>query len=243
MAMITGGGPQDEMPVTATAAITMTTTSMATDTIQDEDSMAAFRRNKRLLSDDAESAERVRLENRQRKKKWREANEDRNKDNDLRCRVTKRANKLFGNDLSERKGAWIECEFKRRQSKRQEKEKKKVVDGVDEAASLIDAINMSQFQETLLSSLKTHLKPYGDDEDARTTFLKAMTAITSNASAMKSFFQQLGFVPGDASNTMTTLTRASVTPNPQSTQQHTSTYNSSPASMSDDQKGLGFPTS
>ncbi|KAI7830383.1 hypothetical protein BC939DRAFT_489769 [Gamsiella multidivaricata] len=45
--------------------------------------------------------QRVRNENRERKKRWREQNEERNKDNDLRCRVHKRANKLFALALSD----------------------------------------------------------------------------------------------------------------------------------------------
>jgi hypothetical protein len=127
--------------------------------------MAMYRRNnKRLLSDDAESAERIRLENRQRKKKWREANEDRNKDNDLRCRVTKRANKLFGPEASERKAVWIEGEFKRRQSKRQEKERKRAHDG-PEMPSILSAINMAQFQQTLVSSFKSYLSPAATSSD------------------------------------------------------------------------------
>lgn len=73
--------------------------------------------------DEAEN-ERTRLENRERKKRWREANEDRNKDNDLRCRVNKRAHKLFGKDPSKVKELWIEEEFNKRKSKRQEKEGK-----------------------------------------------------------------------------------------------------------------------
>ncbi|KAF8936369.1 hypothetical protein EDD21DRAFT_372487 [Dissophora ornata] len=71
----------------------------------------------------------VRTENRERKKRWREANEDRNKDNDLRCRVNKRANKLFGKDESEHKGRWIEEEFGKRQLKRKEKERRRNPNG------------------------------------------------------------------------------------------------------------------
>ncbi|KAG9320199.1 hypothetical protein KVV02_005699 [Mortierella alpina] len=69
--------------------------------------------------------QKIRTENRERKKRWREANEDRNKDNDLRCRVNKRANKLFGKPESDHKTRWIEEEFKKRQTKRREKELKK----------------------------------------------------------------------------------------------------------------------
>ncbi|KAI9239317.1 MAG: hypothetical protein BYD32DRAFT_232735 [Podila humilis] len=49
---------------------------------------------------DTSTINKIRTENRERKKRWREANEDRNKDNDLRCRVSKRANKLHGKEPS-----------------------------------------------------------------------------------------------------------------------------------------------
>ncbi|CAO3617556.1 unnamed protein product [Cunninghamella echinulata] len=67
----------------------------------------------------------VRADNRERKKRWREQNEERNKDNDLRCRVNKRALKLFGKEQSDVKQLWIENEFNRRQYKRKEKERRK----------------------------------------------------------------------------------------------------------------------
>ncbi|KAG0238193.1 hypothetical protein BGX31_003329 [Mortierella sp. GBA43] len=69
--------------------------------------------------------QKIRNENRERKKRWREQNEDRNKDNDLRCRVNKRALKLFGKGDSEHKARWIEEEFSKRQTKRKEKERKR----------------------------------------------------------------------------------------------------------------------
>ncbi|KAF9325774.1 hypothetical protein BG006_010757 [Podila minutissima] len=47
------------------------------------------------------------------------------KDNDLRCRVNKRANKLFGKVESEHKARWIEEEFGKRQQKRKEKERRR----------------------------------------------------------------------------------------------------------------------
>ncbi|KAG0212583.1 hypothetical protein BGX28_006019 [Mortierella sp. GBA30] len=70
-------------------------------------------------------SEKIRTENRERKKRWREQNEDRNKDNDLRCRVNKRANKLFGKAESEHKTRWIEEEFGKRQMKRKDKERRR----------------------------------------------------------------------------------------------------------------------
>ncbi|KAK6538599.1 hypothetical protein TWF694_010177 [Orbilia ellipsospora] len=63
--------------------------------------------------------ERVRAENRERKKKWREENSDRNKDNDLRGRVSRRATKLFGAENTVKKRLWMEDEFNRRKSKRE----------------------------------------------------------------------------------------------------------------------------
>ncbi|BFZ53372.1 hypothetical protein PYCC9005_000395 [Savitreella phatthalungensis] len=63
-----------------------------------------------------------RMDNRERKKRWREANEDRNKDNDLRSRVNKRAHKLFGVGNTRMKELWIEEEFSKRKAKRQSKE-------------------------------------------------------------------------------------------------------------------------
>ncbi|KAJ1831404.1 hypothetical protein LPJ70_006722, partial [Coemansia sp. RSA 2708] len=69
--------------------------------------------------------EKMRQENRERKKRWREVNEERNKDNDLRCRVNKRANQLYGAKASPAKEKWIGEEFERRQQKRHEKERRR----------------------------------------------------------------------------------------------------------------------
>lgn len=74
-------------------------------------------------ADSPEYKERIRLENRERKKKWREGNAERNKDNDLRSRVIKRANTMFSEDSHEKK-AWIEEEFAKRREKRMAKQKK-----------------------------------------------------------------------------------------------------------------------
>ncbi|CAO3593933.1 unnamed protein product [Absidia cylindrospora] len=81
----------------------------------------------------AEKAKResIRVANRERKKKWRIHNVERNKDNDLRCRVNKRASKLFGNEDTDTKERWAKDEFEKRREKRQEKERRKdVVDNV-----------------------------------------------------------------------------------------------------------------
>ena len=97
----------------------------------------------KILSDDERIArkERIKQENKERKKKWREQNAERStlhythlplashfltlltplfldKDNDLRCRVHKRANAMFGFHSSEQKKQFIEDEFRKRQLKR-----------------------------------------------------------------------------------------------------------------------------
>ncbi|KAI9762763.1 MAG: hypothetical protein M4579_000115 [Chaenotheca gracillima] len=66
--------------------------------------------------------ERVREENRERKKRWRESNAERNKDNDLRCRINKRAKQIYGPSQSAERRAWIESEFNKRRAKRESKE-------------------------------------------------------------------------------------------------------------------------
>ncbi|KAI9287899.1 hypothetical protein BC943DRAFT_317344 [Umbelopsis sp. AD052] len=88
--------------------------------------------------------QKVRAENRERKKRWREQNEDRNKDNDLRCRVNKRANRLFGKADSANKLEWIQEEFSKRQRKRQEKERRKTaVNGAMGAGTSASSVNSS----------------------------------------------------------------------------------------------------
>lgn len=75
-------------------------------------------------TDSLEYKERIRLENRERKKKWREENAERNKDNDLRSRVLKRANIIYGEKDTPEKKFWIEEEFSKRREKRIAKQKK-----------------------------------------------------------------------------------------------------------------------
>lgn len=74
--------------------------------------------------DSPEYKERIRLENRERKKRWREENAERNRDNDLRLRVLKRASLMFGDNDSPEKRAWAEEEFNRRKVKRLAKQQK-----------------------------------------------------------------------------------------------------------------------
>ncbi|KAI9764406.1 MAG: hypothetical protein M1835_007571 [Candelina submexicana] len=99
--------------------------------------------------------ERIREENRERKKRWRQSNTERStqpcisssietkcsalltscnqtdKDNDLRCRINKRAKKLYGLDQSSEKSAWMESEFNKRRTKRETKERIRSFDSTD----------------------------------------------------------------------------------------------------------------
>ncbi|KAI8879209.1 hypothetical protein K501DRAFT_287487 [Backusella circina FSU 941] len=84
--------------------------------------------NQQIKSEmDVAKKESIRASNRERKKKWRIHNEERNKDNDLRCRVNKRAGKLFGAEDSPAKQAWVQDEFEKRRQKRMDKERRKMI--------------------------------------------------------------------------------------------------------------------
>ncbi|KAH3667846.1 hypothetical protein WICMUC_005246 [Wickerhamomyces mucosus] len=65
-----------------------------------------------------EQKERIKIENRERKKRWRDANRLKNQNNDLRARLKKRAIQLFGQNHSEKKTEWIEQEFEKRKNRR-----------------------------------------------------------------------------------------------------------------------------
>ncbi|GME91787.1 unnamed protein product [[Candida] boidinii] len=75
------------------------------------------------IANTLQAKERIRVENRERKKKWREMNIEKNRDNDLRVRVIKRANVLFTKaEDDEKKKQWISTEFEKRKKKRLERE-------------------------------------------------------------------------------------------------------------------------
>ncbi|CUM64072.1 uncharacterized protein PRCAT00001661001 [Priceomyces carsonii] len=74
--------------------------------------------------DSLEYREKIRQINRARKKRWRVVNAERNKDNDLRSRVLKRAALIFGENDSSEKNLWVEEEYNIRKGRRMAKEKK-----------------------------------------------------------------------------------------------------------------------
>jgi len=68
---------------------------------------------------DLDELEKRKLENRERKKRWRVINIERNRDNDLRIRVTKKANNMYpAPEQAVEKQNWITAEFNRRKQKR-----------------------------------------------------------------------------------------------------------------------------
>ncbi|KAJ1907828.1 hypothetical protein LPJ81_000509 [Coemansia sp. IMI 209127] len=91
--------------------------------------------------------DKMRFENRERKKRWREVNEERNKDNDLRCRVNKRANQLYGAQSSADKEKWIGEEFVRRQQRRRDKEVRRRGGGTSSVPLRREASSQQQQQQ------------------------------------------------------------------------------------------------
>jgi hypothetical protein len=135
-------------------------------------------------------AERVRQENRQRKKRWREQNGDRSipiptfqsnfipdKDNDLRCRVNKRANIIFGIHSSPQKALYIENEFRKRQSKRRGKAPSPSIDGFDSPENMYAALlNAPEFSNVLMQLLAQK----GVDSSATETSAQFVELLRSN---------------------------------------------------------------
>ncbi|KAG7696053.1 hypothetical protein KL933_002361 [Ogataea haglerorum] len=98
--------------------------SSAVDVLRSSQSLtkAAPNSSDKQESPKLDDKERIRIENRERKKRWRVINIERNRDNDLRARVIKRAGQIFTNPEDEEiKKKWIAEEFERRKRKRLEK--------------------------------------------------------------------------------------------------------------------------
>ncbi|GME72714.1 unnamed protein product [Ambrosiozyma monospora] len=127
------------------------------------DSAASFVSGKSKFNnaelDEEERKERIRLENRQRKKKWRETNIERNRDTDLRARVIKRSYHLYRNpEDDELRKQWVATEFDKRKQKRLERERKMMIenkeddsdsDSRDKPPPLFDLLK----DDTVLSSI------------------------------------------------------------------------------------------
>lgn len=139
--------------------------------------------------DSSEYKEKIRIDNRERKKKWREENAERNKDNDLRSRVIKRANNMFGDESTPEKKAWVEEEFTKRREKRLAKQKKeeekplgtRATDSTD-SKPLVSAYAEDPTLVKRVSDMFSLVAETGLDDDAQ-TILEATSAATAVAAS------------------------------------------------------------
>ncbi|QSL66486.1 hypothetical protein MERGE_000866 [Pneumocystis wakefieldiae] len=130
--------------------------------------------------------EKIRQENRERKKRWRQANEDRNKDNDLRCRVNKRAHKLYGKEQSLAKSKWIEDEFLRRQLKRKNRERKRFLEShimTSNSNMNNTGFNAVEFSQTFLTNLFQNLVSF--NHTIPFSFRSALFSFSTNPNFLK----------------------------------------------------------
>ncbi|KTW26386.1 hypothetical protein T552_02868 [Pneumocystis carinii B80] len=130
--------------------------------------------------------EKIRQENRERKKRWRQANEDRNKDNDLRCRVNKRAHKLYGKEHSLAKSKWIEDEFLRRQLKRKDRERKRFLEShiITSNRDITNTgFNAVEFSQTFLTNLFQNLVSF--NHTIPFSFRSALFSFSTNPNFLK----------------------------------------------------------
>lgn len=115
------------------------------------------------------------------------------KDNDLRCRVNKRAQKLFGMEPSDHKRKWVDEEFERRRAKRQEKERRKqAVNGALAATTpttstptttteeISDPATISQLQHKLLQHYQSLFGMDQQDSEKTKNSTAALVAALQN---------------------------------------------------------------
>jgi hypothetical protein len=115
----------------------------------------------------AADKERIRIEARERKKRWRGNNTTRNKDNDLRARLQKRATNIYGPENSEEKTKWFENEFRIRREKRLTRQL--TADGIDKLGGDDGPDSVSQMDD-----LRAALEALG-----RTTDMEGMSEAVS----------------------------------------------------------------
>ncbi|KAF9896057.1 hypothetical protein BX616_008228, partial [Lobosporangium transversale] len=101
------------------------------------------------------------------------------KDNDLRCRVNKRANKVFVPGQEEQKKQWIEEEFLKRQAKRKEKERKRRNGGEAETKSDTDVQMPSPAKQSLSLSEQLALHAQATAAAAAAAAAVTGTSLTS----------------------------------------------------------------
>ncbi|SCV02792.1 LAMI_0H03026g1_1 [Lachancea mirantina] len=109
---------------------------------------SAMRRAKKHL--DSESLVTLKKAvNNERKRKWREANAKKNKGHDLRARLKKRANALFGEQNSSEKSQWYDQEYAKRAVKLEEEPRELQVPSAEPTTSVSDPEILAIIADTL----------------------------------------------------------------------------------------------
>ncbi|KAK9369071.1 hypothetical protein V1509DRAFT_621029 [Lipomyces kononenkoae] len=123
---------------------------------------------KRLPPRNEEERQKLKKENRERKKRWRMRNDERNKDNDLRVRVNRRANRMFGEERSEKKTQWIENEFARRRQRRMQRVQRTLAS----AGGLANLFGQGGVSDEFQTALAEIMDREGDIEKFNNTLLQ-----------------------------------------------------------------------
>ncbi|KXN70584.1 hypothetical protein CONCODRAFT_78763 [Conidiobolus coronatus NRRL 28638] len=108
------------------------------------------------------SLEMIRKKNRERKMIWRKNNSGKNKDNDLKCRVKKRANDLYGPFDSVAKQMFVEQEFQKRRNKRLARENRANSSGSPQPTPSVgyeDVADMLGFSSSNFTNTPTESSP------------------------------------------------------------------------------------
>ncbi|KAI9834679.1 MAG: hypothetical protein M1826_000081 [Phylliscum demangeonii] len=148
----------------------------------------------------AAEIERQRQENRERKKRWRESNEAKNKDNDLRARLNKRAKQLFEGVDPAIQAEWIEDQFARRRAKREVKSQKggPMTDGPGFARQFFPAPGDKGAQGELDSAGRNLARALGIGERANPYAASALrTALAAQTIAVMPYADALSRMAAD----------------------------------------------
>ncbi|KAK9390402.1 hypothetical protein V1515DRAFT_590231 [Lipomyces mesembrius] len=154
---------------------------------------------KRLPPRNEEERQKLKTENRERKKRWRMRNDERNKDNDLRVRVNRRANRMFGVESSEKKTQWIENEFARRRQRRLQR----IQRSFGSAGGLGNLFGQGAVSDELQAALAEIMDREGDIEKFNNTLLQLARDpnLIKNLTVMLQQMGGIGDEEGDAIST------------------------------------------
>ncbi|ANZ75887.1 BA75_02561T0 [Komagataella pastoris] len=157
------------------------------------DMIAPSLNRKSLEKANMDLKEKIRMDNRERKKRWRELNVDKNRDNDLRARVLKRASVLFPSaDEEEKKKKWVQEEFTKRKQKRLEREREnKPIYSAFETKKEANSKDNYKPSSELTSTTDTVLKQFNnlgipDDPKFTTNFTELYKTLQNSTSSVYS---------------------------------------------------------